>query len=77
MSRNLSPQRIAESDHGKLGRAIRGHQGRGEETGGRGDVDHMPGAAADHVWQEELEAVHDAHDVDVEEPSPVFQIDGN
>jgi len=35
VSQNLSPERIAESDHGKLGRAVRGHQGRGEETGGR------------------------------------------
>src|SRR5207247_10569843 len=63
----LLAQRLGEAEDGELGRAVGGELGGGEEAGGRGDVHHVPAAAAPHhPGEEEVAAVDYASECDRE-----------
>src|SRR5439155_19919474 len=70
----LLAQRLGEAEDGELGRAVGRELGGGEEAGGRGDVHHVPAAAAPHHGrEEEVTAVDHTPEVDREDPPPVLE----
>src|SRR5436189_11669 len=70
----LLAQRLGEAEDGELGRAVGRELGGGEEAGSRGDVHHVPAAAAPHHGRkEEVAAVDHAPEVDREDPPPVLE----
>ncbi len=68
-------QDLAEADDGVLGRAVRPHAGICEQARARRRVDDMAGGLLrQHARQKRMKSVHDAHDIDIEKTSPVFDL---
>ena len=71
ISGGLICQRLRETDHGKLGSAVRRHPGSPSFAGDRCGVDDAAPAPLDHAWQDRLAAQKDAFDVDVHHGVPL------
>ena len=70
----LVAHRLREPEHRELGRAVRDQRRVGVKASHRGNVhDVTTEAARDHRWHERGATVHDAHQVDRDQPIPVLE----
>ena len=71
---HLLAQRLGEAAHGELGGVIGALAGHGDQPEHARDVDDVAVAGRDHMRQKGFRPVHDAPEVDVDDPLDVLEL---